>query len=138
VRTVSPAGLHQLIAGHGGHVVVVNFWATWCPGCVEEFPNLVKLQKNLHGNGVDVVFVSGDDPGDRDGKVAPFLSDHGVNWTCYLMDDFGKFGPAFDHQLTGAFGLPRTYIYDRHGKLAKVIGNPSGYEVFRDAVRPLL
>ncbi|HEV2617248.1 MAG TPA: TlpA disulfide reductase family protein, partial [Candidatus Acidoferrales bacterium] len=59
-----------------GKVVVLNFWATWCPPCVEEMPSLVQMQKKFQGKDVTVLAVSVDDDPDAYHK---FLKDHAVD-----------------------------------------------------------
>ena len=52
-----------------GRIVLLAFWATWCPPCRAEIPHLAKLQKELAGSGVDVILVAHDEPA----KVRAFL-----------------------------------------------------------------
>lgn len=56
-------------------ITLVNFWATWCPPCVEEFPAMLELQRRLEGQGVDIVFVSIDENWE---DVRGFFSKHGL------------------------------------------------------------
>src|SRR6266496_6357477 len=69
-RTVSLNQFH-------GKIVVLNFWATWCPPCVEELPSLEQMQKDLGDKGVVVLGVSVDDSADDYHK---FLKDHNVDF----------------------------------------------------------
>src|SRR5208282_4965675 len=63
-----------------GKVVVLNFWATWCPPCVEETPALNKLQKYIGSrNGVVLGVAADEDPA----VYEKFLRDHGVNFPTY-------------------------------------------------------
>src|SRR5690242_20669819 len=65
------------LAQFRGKVVVLNFWASWCPPCVEELPSLMQMQNDLRDKGVIVLGVSVDsDPGDYE----KFLKDHAVNF----------------------------------------------------------
>src|SRR5205085_7259097 len=59
-----------------GKIVVLNFWATWCPPCIEEMPSLVQMQKQLQDR-VTVLGVSVDDDADDYHK---FLKDHGIDF----------------------------------------------------------
>jgi thiol-disulfide isomerase/thioredoxin len=96
-------------------VTVVNFWATWCVPCVEEFPAFVKLEENLDERGVDVMFISTDFPNQKQ-KVVDFLKEHGVSGTSYLKT--GKTTPfvnGFSEEWSGA--VPATFIYDSDGTL---------------------
>jgi len=62
VVPVSVATLKKEIAARKGRVVIVNFWATWCPPCKAEFPALLQLQKKYAARGVSLLFVSADSP----------------------------------------------------------------------------
>jgi thiol-disulfide isomerase/thioredoxin len=139
VYPVSAASLKKAIAARRGKVVLVNFWATWCVGCRKEFPDLVKLQKNYAKQGVTVLFVSGDEAKDRAGKVVPFLKQQRVTSPSYIIQgDVFQFIPQFDPKLKTAFGLPRTYIYNRSGKLVKVVFPEKSYAEFSKMLKPLL
>src|SRR5436305_8340021 len=59
-----------------GQVVVLNFWATWCPPCIEEMPSLVELQRQLKDKGVKVLAVRIDVD---EKEYEKFVKDHGVN-----------------------------------------------------------
>ena len=89
-----------------GQVVVLNFWATWCPPCVEETPSLVKMQSRMKDKGVVVLAVSIDVD---DAAYHKFLRDYGVNMVT-VRDEAQK---ASD--LYGTHGWPESYIIDRNG-----------------------
>jgi cytochrome c biogenesis protein CcmG, thiol:disulfide interchange protein DsbE len=89
-----------------GQVVVLNFWATWCPPCVEETPSLVRLQSLLKSKGVVVLAVSIDED---DAAYHKFLKDYSVNMVT-VRDESRKAS-----SLYGTFGWPESYIIDRHG-----------------------
>jgi thiol-disulfide isomerase/thioredoxin len=139
VYPVSAAALKKVIAARRGNVVLVNFWATWCVGCRKEFPDLVKLQKNYAKRGVSILYVSGDEASDRNSKVVPFLEQQGVTAPSYIIQgDVFEFIPQFDPKLKTAFALPRTYVYDRGGKLVKVVSPEKSYVEFEKVLKPLL
>jgi cytochrome c biogenesis protein CcmG, thiol:disulfide interchange protein DsbE len=89
-----------------GQVVVLNFWATWCPPCVEEMPSLVEMQRRMKAKGVTVVAVSIDVD---ENAYHQFIKQHGVN--LLTVRDPGQKTPA----LYGTRGWPETYIIDRSG-----------------------
>src|SRR5689334_22084768 len=72
VTPVDAAGLKRAVAARKGKVVLVNFWATWCIPCVEEFPDLVRLHNKYKAQGLDFVPVSVDMARDVAPKVQPF------------------------------------------------------------------
>jgi cytochrome c biogenesis protein CcmG/thiol:disulfide interchange protein DsbE len=89
-----------------GQVVVLNFWATWCPPCVEEMPSLVEMQRRMKAKGITVVAVSIDVD---ENAYHQFIKQHGVN--LLTVRDPGQKTPA----LYGTRGWPETYIIDRRG-----------------------
>lgn len=89
-----------------GQVVVLNFWATWCPPCIEEMPSLVQMQRQLNDKGVKVLAVSID----VDQKAyEKFLKDHSVDLLT-VRDPDQKASTIY-----GSFKWPETYIIDRNG-----------------------
>jgi peroxiredoxin len=97
-----------------GKIVVLNFWATWCPPCVEEMPSLVGMQKQMLGKGVVVLAVSVDDDADQYHK---FLREHGIDLLTVRdpgqRDDKGVTADVASRY--GTFKFPETYIIDRNG-----------------------
>jgi cytochrome c biogenesis protein CcmG/thiol:disulfide interchange protein DsbE len=95
-------------------VVVLNYWATWCPPCVEETPSLIELNKRLASRNGVVLGVSVDDD---EAAYRKFIQDHGIN---FLTSRDASKKSAQDY---GTVMYPETYIIDRKGKIArKVIG----------------
>jgi thiol-disulfide isomerase/thioredoxin len=92
-----------------GKPVVLNFWATWCPPCIQEMPSLVQLQKQL-GDKVTVLAVSEDDD---DNAYKQFLRDHNVD--LLTVRDTGQKTNA----LYGTFKFPETFVIDRNGKIVR-------------------
>ncbi len=85
------------------------------------------------------MYVSGDEASDRNSKVLPFLKQQGVTAPSYIIQgDVFQFIPQFDPNLKSAFGLPRTYVYDRSGKLVKVVFPEKSYAEFQKVIKPLL
>ena len=93
-----------------GQVLVLNFWATWCPPCEEELPSLMRMQDRLRARGVTVLGVSIDVDGDAYHR---FLQQRGVNFMT-IRDPEQKI-PS----LYGTSGWPETYIIDRQGVMRR-------------------
>jgi cytochrome c biogenesis protein CcmG/thiol:disulfide interchange protein DsbE len=93
-----------------GQVVVLNFWATWCPPCVEEMPSLVEMQRRMKAKGVTVVAVSVDVD---QNAYHQFLKDHNVNLLT-VRDPNQK-----SSNLYGTFKFPETYVIDRKGVMRR-------------------
>jgi cytochrome c biogenesis protein CcmG, thiol:disulfide interchange protein DsbE len=104
------AGKSERLSDLKGKVVVLNFWATWCPPCVDETPALNRLEKYIHSRGGMVLGVSVDEDG---AAYEKFLKDQSVLFPTY-RDATKK--SASDY---GTSIFPETYIIDRHGKIAR-------------------
>jgi len=91
----------------GGKVVLVNFWATWCPPCRKEIPDLGALYARFRDKGFVILGISDDDAD----KVAAFVKEHDVRYPV-LLDPGSKVSTLFDVE-----GIPKSYLYDRDGKL---------------------
>ena len=91
-----------------GHVVMVNFWATWCPPCRKEMPDLDALYRQFKDKGLVILAVSDEDSA----KVTTYLAAHPVSYPV-LLDPDRKVNKLFHVE-----GIPKTFIYDRDGKLA--------------------
>lgn len=113
-------GLEQ----YRGQVVLVSFWATWCPPCLYEMPSMERLYQDLRGQGFVVLGVSLDvDPGAADargrsqGVVREYVDTLGVTFPI-LLDPEGSV-----EDLYNVSGLPTTYVIGRDGKIeGRVVG----------------
>lgn len=90
-----------------GKVVLVNFWATWCPPCRKEMPDLETLYQRFRDQGLVVLAISDEDAS----KVKPFIAEH--NFTYPILLDPGR----KVNELFHIAGIPRSFIYDREGNL---------------------
>jgi len=90
-----------------GKVVLVNFWATWCPPCRKEMPDLEKLYKEFAGQGFVVLSISDEDLA----KVRPFIEKGRFSYPV-LLDPGRKVNDEFVVE-----GIPKSFVYDRDGKL---------------------
>jgi peroxiredoxin len=91
-----------------GKIVVVNFWASWCPPCRKEMPDLDAINKEFRDKGLVILAISDED---RE-KVRPFLAEHPVSYPI-LLDPGRKVSDLFVVR-----GIPKTFVYDRAGRLA--------------------
>jgi thiol-disulfide isomerase/thioredoxin len=96
-------------------LTLVNFWATWCPPCVEEFPELLKFHQKWKDKGVHLKLISADDLEERE-KVKKFLTSRGVDFKTYIKDeDDDDFTKQVDPKWKGA--LPTSFLFDSSGKI---------------------
>src|SRR6266404_5684765 len=100
-------GMKWTLKEQRGKVVVVNFWATWCPPCRKEMPDLETLYKQFKDQGLVILAISDEDTG----KVAPFIAEQKVTYPI-LLDPERKVNELFQIE-----GIPKTFVYDRSGKL---------------------
>ena len=98
-----------------GQVVVLNFWATWCPPCVEEMPSLIEMSQRVKPKGVTVVGVSIDVD---QAAYNNFLKQHNVAFL--TVRDPDQKSPS----LYGTTGWPETFIIDRQGVLRRKFVGP--------------
>ena len=102
-----------------GKVVVLNFWGTWCPPCIEETPALNRLQKYIEARNGVVLGVAADE---YPAVYEAFLREHGVIFPTY-RDPATKDTHSPIASTYGTSRYPETYIIDRQGKIArKIIG----------------
>ena len=113
-----------------GKVVVVDFWATWCPPCVGEIPGYVELQKKYGDQGLVFVGLSVDQAGPD--VVNKFIADHHVNYDIALADD--KTASAFG----GFEAIPTTFVIDRTGHIANMKTGAMPAAEFEALLQPLL
>jgi peroxiredoxin len=90
-----------------GKVVLVNFWATWCPPCRKEMPDLDKLYQEFKDQGLLILAISDEEIS----KVQPFIAEHHYTYPI-LLDPGSKV-----HKLFVVEGIPKSFVYGRDGKL---------------------
>ena len=97
--------------------LLVNFWATWCDPCREEFPDLVKIDKQFRPQGLDMIAVSLDEPAEIKTGVPKFLRQMRATMPAYLLNvsDPDQIISTIDPKWSGA--LPATFLYDAEGKV---------------------
>ncbi len=104
---------HQRLADYTGQVVVLDFYATWCPPCREEVPHLVRLQKQYEARGLRVIGLNVGGADDRD-KVPGFVKEFGITYQLGYPDE-----QMVDLYFSDDDRIPQTYVFDRSGTLVK-------------------
>lgn len=116
---INSEGLQQMVAMNKGKVVLINFFATWCPPCREEIPGLVSLVKHYPADKFVIIGISVDQDAPL---VKPFMKKMGVNYSVFMA---AEDVPA----LYGVRTIPHNVMYDKNGKLA---ANAPGYAAEAD------
>ena len=135
--TVAPALTFDLLdggvlplGGLKGQVVLVNFWATWCPPCRAEMPGIESVYQAKHAEGFTVVGVSMDEKPRP--QVASFLHDHGIAYPVAMAT------PEAVAAFGGVSSLPTSYLIDRQGRLRYTVRGMFAAVALRAAVDRLL
>jgi peroxiredoxin len=127
------AGERVSLANLRGRIVVVNFWATWCPPCVDEMPSLERLHRALGREGLVVLGVSADED---EAALRAFVAKAGITFPI-LRDPGGRSAAA----LYRTTGYPETFVVDAKGVLHESFvgpaewSSPGAIDHFRDLLR---
>jgi thiol-disulfide isomerase/thioredoxin len=103
-----------------GKVVLLNFWATWCPPCREEIPSMMKLNSAMVGKPFQMVAISIDEGGLP--AIEAFFKESGFNLPTYTDPD-GKAARTY-----GVTGVPETFVIDKNGILVKKVIGPLAWD----------
>jgi cytochrome c biogenesis protein CcmG/thiol:disulfide interchange protein DsbE len=117
------------LSEHRGNVVVVNFWATWCPPCRMETPDLVQVANEYSGKGVSIVGISMDD--DPHSAAPPFVARYKIPYPVLAPDASFALGNSIE-------SLPTTLLIDRSGRLARAYTSMITADVLRADLDRLL
>jgi peroxiredoxin len=110
------SGNKTTLSGLKGTVVLVNFWATWCPPCREEIPSMAALNRIMTGKPFRMLAISIDQGGK--GAVSDYFNRSGISLPA-LLDSDGKVG-----NLYGITGVPETFVIDKSGVIIKKVVGP--------------
>ena len=94
-----------------GKVVLVDFWATWCPPCRREVPTVVNAYRKLHEKGFEIVGISLDESREQ---LIKFTKDNGMPWPQYFD------GQVWDNKVSKHFGIegiPAMWLVDKQGRV---------------------
>lgn len=111
-----------------GQVVILDFWATWCPPCKREIPDFVKLQSEYGSKGVQIVGIALDQPE----KVKAFARDNGMNYPVLMGTD------EVSAHYGGVESIPTTFIIDKTGRIVTKYEGFRTKETFESQIKQLL
>ena len=118
------------LSNYQGKVVLINFWATWCPPCRAEMPELVRLQREHAKQGLQIIGITY--PPERKDRVRRFARSLKVNYPIILGTRQIKARFSSDETL------PLTIVIDRDGKVTDIISGILLREEFDEKIKPLL
>jgi thiol-disulfide isomerase/thioredoxin len=136
VTQIDLEGLKKILKPNG-RPLLINFWATWCPPCTEEFPDLVKLDAEYRGK-VDFVTVSFDDLADINTYVPKFLDEMRSEMPAYLLHTPNEDAAIAIVSRDWAGNLPMTVLYDATGKQVYSRMGKLRVDPLRENIRKLL
>jgi thiol-disulfide isomerase/thioredoxin len=116
-RAINAAELQGLLKRDGSRPLLVNYWATWCDPCRDEFPDLVKIDEQYRTKGLDFIAITLDDMADINTAVPRFLREMKATMPVYLLNvaDPEPAINAVDRDWGGA--LPATFLYNNKGEV---------------------
>lgn len=113
------------LSEYKGKVILLNFWATWCPPCVKEMPSMQRLHDKFPEQDFEIVAISA---GETQAAVESFMMSLDTELTFpILLDEKGRTFKDF-----GIRGLPMSFLFDREGKLIKTISGSREWDEERE------
>ncbi len=120
-------GRHVSLSQYRGKVVILDFWATWCPPCKKEIPDFISLQHQYASQGLQIIGIGLDEPS----AVASFARTNGINYPVAVGDD------AIANLYGGVSGIPTTFIIDRNGNIKNRFEGFTDRSVFEAEIKKL-
>ena len=117
------------LSDNKGKVVLLNFWATWCPPCRQETPGIIQLAADLKARGLEVVGVSMDEAGTP--VIRKFIDDYHIPYSIVVPLPDSLIGMEVS-------ALPTTFLIDRNGKVAKTYLGAVSEATFKADIESLL
>ncbi len=127
VDTEEERTLHEF----AGNVVLINFWATWCPPCLEEMPELNQLQEDYEDQGLVILTISDETPS----QIKRFEEQVPLKTVSGFVHDARDLPEPFDMMVRGR---PVSYVIDREGVIQDYLLGAGDYQFFEAAVAPYL
>ncbi len=126
---VNTNNILTMIANSKGKVVIVNFFASWCPYCVREVKELVEIRKEYSTDDLKIMGISFDS---NQESYIRLLEKSKINYPTYLASG-REIGMMFN-----VFGIPTTIIYDKDGRIVKQLSGFVGIDKFKHIIDQLI
>lgn len=119
-------GSQKKVSDFQGGVTILSFWATWCPYCIKEMPDLQKVKENYPD--ISVVLVN---CGEEEALVSDFVAQHDCDFTWTLDPDFAA------QRVYPTSGIPYAVVIDSQGIVSEILAgsSPDMYSKFEEAVK---
>lgn len=117
------------LADYHGKIVLLNFWATWCPPCQSEIPGFVDVYEDLNEDGLEIVAVS---VGEKESVVVSFAEEKGMNFSVLLDQD----GTIAKKYLVRS--IPTNVFVDREGVVRRIVVGAIPEHTLREYIAELL
>ena len=129
-RLLDIYGSERKLSDFEGKVVILDFWATWCPPCKAEIPHFIELYDKYKDKGLEIIGVALDWNADK--VAARFAEENNINYTILLgnRDVTDLYG--------GIMSIPTTFVIDRNGGIRKKYIGYRDKEVFEEDIKELL
>ncbi|MFA7227837.1 MAG: TlpA disulfide reductase family protein [Melioribacteraceae bacterium] len=113
-----------------GKVVILDFWATWCPPCRKGIPDLIELKKKYGSKGFEIIGVSVDT--DTKDEVVPFMKEKGINYPVVYgnMNVYQQYG--------GIRAIPTSFVVDKQGKIVASYEGLIPHSTYENHIKKLL
>ncbi len=130
LRVTTLRGDSLSLAGLRGQVVLVNFWATWCPPCRAEMPGFEKVYEEKKDRGLVILGIAEDDDGPV--PVSAFVVERGITYPIAM------YTPATERLFGGINAIPTTFLIDRAGRIRFQVRGSFARPALEQAVDRLL
>ena len=114
-----------------GKVVIIDFWATWCPPCRKGIPDLIELKKKYGSKGLEIVGISVDAE-NTIGEVIPFIKNQGINYPVVYGNS------VVAQAYGGVSAIPTTFVIDKKGKIVASYEGLMSQATYENHIKKLL
>jgi len=123
-------GRERKLSDFKNKVVIIDFWATWCPPCREEIPHFIDLYSQYKGRGLEIIGIALDQNGER--TVKEFIAKNKINYTVLLGNN------EVSDLYGGIDAIPTTFILDKDANIRKKYIGYTEKRVFETDIKELL